>query len=64
MSIQGGHMTKQEVNQIKLYLQTQLLNTAIENIDVPCSDLSEVFRDIANKDIPRFLDEYLKMYEE
>lgn len=57
-------MTKQDVNQIKLYLQTQLLNTAIENIDVPCADLSEIFRDIANKDIPRFLDEYLKMYEE
>jgi hypothetical protein len=57
-------MTKSDINQIKLYLQTQLLNTAMENINLPASDLSVVFQQLANQDIPRFLDEYTKMYEE
>ena len=57
-------MTGVELLNLKYYLQSQILSTAMINREVRASDVSEVFVQLANEDIPRFIDEYAEKLEE
>ena len=57
-------MTIVELLNLKYYLQSQILSTAMINRDVKVSDVSEVLMRLANEDIPRFIDEYAEKLEE
>ena len=57
-------MTGVELLNLKYYLQSQILSTAMINREVKVSDVSEVLMRLANEDIPRFMNEYAEKLEE
>ena len=57
-------MTGVELLNLKYYLQSQILSTAMINREVQVSDVSEILMQLANEDIPRFIDEYAEKLEE
>ena len=50
-------MTKIELAYIREQLKSQMLNTAMLNVGVHSNNIGELLTEIANRDIPRWLDE-------